>query len=111
MPRQPKSTPSSGNIFADIGLPNADEHALKADIVIKLTKIIESKKLTQSQAAKLIRISQPDLSRLLRGQFDGFSMDRLLQAILLLGTDIDIRLKKPVANRIGKARVLSETLA
>lgn len=109
MPR--KTTPSTGNIFADIGIPNADEHAFKADVVIKLGLLIEGKKLSQTQAAKITGISQPDLSRLLRGHFDGFSMDRLLQAILLLGSDIEIRVKKPAKNRPGKARVMSETFA
>ena len=109
MPR--KTTPSTGNIFADIGLPNADEHALKADVVIKLGLLIESKNISQTKAAKVTGISQPDLSRLLRGHFDGFSMDRLLQAILLLGSDVEIRVKKPVGNRPGKARVMSDAFA
>jgi predicted XRE-type DNA-binding protein len=102
---------SSGNVFKDIGLPNADEHALKADVVIRLAKLIESKGLSQTKVARLISISQPDLSRLLRGHFDGFSMDRLLQAFLALGSDVEIRVKKPVGNRHGKARVLSEAFA
>ena len=80
-----KTTRSSGNIFKDIGLPDAEEHALKADIVIGLAKLIEGKKLSQVKAARLTGISQPDLSRLLRGHFVGFSMDRLLQALLALG--------------------------
>lgn len=106
MPR--KTIASIGNIFADSGIPKADEHAFKADVVIKLGSLIEGKKLSQTQAAKVTGISQPDLSRLLRGQFDGFSMDRLLQAILLLGSDIQIRVKKPAKNRPGKAHVISE---
>lgn len=109
MPR--KTATSTGNIFADIGIPNADEHAFKADVVIKLGLLIEGKKLSQTQAAKITGISQPDLSRLLRGHFDGFSMDRLMQAILSLGADIEIRVKKPVKNRPGKARVMSEAFA
>ena len=109
MPR--KTTASTGNIFADIGVPNADEHALKADVVIKLGLLIESKNISQTKAAKVTGISQPDLSRLLRGHFDGFSMDRLLQAILLLGSDVEIRVKKPVGNRPGRARVMSESFA
>jgi predicted XRE-type DNA-binding protein len=103
-----KVTRSSGNIFKDIGLPNADEHALKADVVILLAKLIESKGLSQAKAALLTGISQPDLSRLLRGHFEGFSMDRLLQAFLALGSDFEIRVKKPVSDRHGTARVLSE---
>jgi predicted XRE-type DNA-binding protein len=110
MPRS-KTKPTHGNVFAEIGTPNADEHALKADVVIKIGMLIESKKLSQTQAAKLTGISQPDLSRLLRGHFEGFSMDRLFQAILLLGSDVEITLKRPVGNRQGRVRVLAESFA
>lgn len=110
MPRK-KANRDPGNVFADIGTPNAEEHALKADVVIKIGMLIESKKLSQTQAAKLTGISQPDLSRLLRGHFDGFSMDRLIQAILLLGSDVEIKLKRPAESRQGRVRVLSEAFS
>lgn len=110
MPRG-KAKLETGNIFAEIGTPNAEEHALKADVVIKIGMLIESKKLSQTQAAKLTGISQPDLSRLLRGHFEGFSMDRLIQAILLLGSDVEIKVKRPVKDRQGRVRVLSEAFA
>lgn len=103
-----KITRSGGNIFKDIGLPNADEHAIKADIVIRLAKLIEQKGLSQSKAAILTGIAQPDLSKLLRGHFAGFSLDRLVQAILALGSDVEIRVKKPAVNRRGRARVMAE---
>ena len=106
-----KVTRSSGNVFKDIELPDADEHAIKADIVIRIAKLIEMKGLSQSKAAALTGIAQPDLSKLLRGHFSGFSMDRLVQAILALGSDVEIRVKKPAANRRGRARVLAETMA
>lgn len=98
---------TTSNVFKDIGLPNAEEHALKADLVIKLAKLIELKGLTQSKAADLTGIAQPDLSKLLRGHIAGFSMDRLLQAILDLGSDVEIRVKKPAVNRRGRAHVLA----
>ncbi|MBS0534312.1 MAG: XRE family transcriptional regulator [Proteobacteria bacterium] len=107
MPKPTKTTRSTGNVFADIGLPNADEHLLKADVVIKLAKMIESLELSQSEAAKIIGIAQPDLSKLLRGQFRGFSLDRLLQAFMALGSDVEIRVKKPVTTRRGHSRVLA----
>lgn len=94
-----KVTRSSGNIFKDIVLPDADEHAIKADIVIRIAKLIEIKGLSQSKAATITGIAQPDLSKLLRGHFAGFSMDRLIQAILALGSDVEIRVKnqQPIA--------------
>ncbi len=57
-----KTTQSKGNVFADIGIPNAGEHALKADVVIKLARMIELKDISHSEAAKLTGIAQPDLS-------------------------------------------------
>src|SRR5262249_41579694 len=93
-----KVTRSSGNVFKDIGMPDADEHAIKADIVIRIAKLIEMKGLSQSKAAALTGIAQPDLSKLLRGHFAGFSMDRLIQAILALGSDVEIRVsQQPIA--------------
>jgi len=90
---KPKLTRSSGNIFADIGLPNADEHELKARIVIGLARLIASKKLSQTEAARRIGIAQPDLSKVLRGNFAGFSLERLLGALRALGSDIEIKVK------------------
>jgi predicted XRE-type DNA-binding protein len=65
-------TRSSGNIFADIGLKNASEHAIKARLVLALTRIIDASGLSQTAAARRIGIAQPDLSRILRGNFSGF---------------------------------------
>ena len=62
----------SGNIFADIGLPNAEEHLLKAALVVQLHRLIKARKLTQTAAAKIAGIKQPDLSNILRGHFQGF---------------------------------------
>lgn len=101
-----KSTRNSGNIFEDIGLPNADEHALKADVVIGLAKMIAAKGFSQTKVASITGISQPDISRLLRGHFDGFTMDRLLEAFLAIGSDVEIRVRRPVDDRRGHARVL-----
>jgi predicted XRE-type DNA-binding protein len=106
-----KITRSSGNVFRDIGLPNPDEHALKAKIVSFIGDVIEMYGLSQTEAAKRIGIAQPDLSKLLRGQFAGFSLERLLGAVNALGTDFEIKLKKPVKNREGHGRVLVPAIA
>jgi predicted XRE-type DNA-binding protein len=70
-------TKSSGNVFADIGLPNAAEHSIKADIVLRIAARIKSKGLTQAKAASLLGLAQPDVSKLLRGHFSGYTYDRL----------------------------------
>jgi predicted XRE-type DNA-binding protein len=76
-----------GNIFADLGLPDADEHMLKARLVIYIDKMIGQAGLTQQAAAKRIGISQPDVSNLLRGRFEGFSLERLLGFVRSLGME------------------------
>jgi predicted XRE-type DNA-binding protein len=93
MSNHAKVTRSSGNIFADLGLQNAPEHELKARIVLALTRTIEAAGLTQTAAAKRIGIAQPDLSRILRGNFSGFSLVRLLSAVTKLGSDVEIKIK------------------
>jgi predicted XRE-type DNA-binding protein len=88
-----KVTRSSGNIFADLGLPDASEHELRARIVLALDRAIKARGLTQTAAARRIGIAQPDLSKILRGNFKGFSMDRLLNAVTKLGSDVEIKIK------------------
>ncbi len=81
---------SSGNVYADLGLPNADEHLAKADLVIRVYEIITKRGLTQRDAARLLGIDQPKVSALLRGKFDGFSTDRLFRFLNRLGQDVTI---------------------
>ena len=81
---------SSGNVFADMGLPNAEERLAKADLVIRIYEIITKRGLTQRDAARLLGIDQPKISALLRGKFDGFSTDRLFRFLNRLGQDVSI---------------------
>jgi predicted XRE-type DNA-binding protein len=85
-----RSTKSSGNVFADIGVPDAGEHLAKADLVIGIAAIIKSKGLSQAAAAKLIGIAQPDVSRLMRGHFEGFSYERLFEILNALGENVRV---------------------
>lgn len=83
----------SGNIFADLGLPNAQEHQLKAALVVQLKRLIAERELTQVAAAKLVQIKQPDLSRLLRGQFRLVSVEKLMRMLTAFDQDVEITLK------------------
>ncbi|MPZ58102.1 MAG: XRE family transcriptional regulator [Rhizobiales bacterium] len=83
----------SGNIFADLGLPNAEEHQLKAALVVQFGRIIKQRKLTQSAAAKLAEIKQPDLSNILRGHFRGYSVARLMRILTAFNQDVEIVVK------------------
>lgn len=90
----------SGNVFADLGLKNADELLVKADIMIELRRLIAERGLTQVKAAKIIGISQPDLSRLLRGGgFGDYSTERLLKMLTAFDQDIEIVMRP--ARKVG----------
>jgi len=84
---------SSGNVFADLGLPDSEERMLKAGIVVELRRLIKERELTQVKAAKLVGISQPDLSHLLRGDFDDYSAERLMKMLTAFEQDIEIIMK------------------
>lgn len=87
-------TPSSGNVFTDLGLPNAEEHALKSQLAIQIRRLIEDKDWTQAQAAEIIGLDQPKVSLLLRGRLAGFSVDRLLTIINRLGHNVEVRISQ-----------------
>ena len=88
--RRRKVEVGSGNIFADLGLPDAEDMLLKSTIVIELRRLINQRKLTQSAAAKLIGISQGDLSNVLRGQFRGYSEAKLMRMLTAFDQDVEI---------------------
>ena len=95
----------SGNVFADLGLPDADAHLLKAELVTRIDGIIRQRGLKQVEAAKLLGLSQPDVSRLLRGNFREYSMERLLRLLTALGHDVDIVIRKRDSERPGRLTV------
>lgn len=81
---------SSGNVFADLGLPDAEEAKAKSGLAQRISEVIATKGLTQIQAAELLGIDQPKISYLLRGRLTGFSTDRLLKYLTLLDQDVQI---------------------
>ena len=91
--KDPVAVISSGNVFADLGLPDADESLLKSQVVIVLRRLVEERKLTQTAAAKLIGISQGDLSNILRGRFRGWSVGRLMQMLTVFEQGVEIVVK------------------
>ncbi len=82
--------PSSGNLFADLQLPNPSEDLAKAKIVHHISKAIDEQGLTQVQAARILGIDQPKISALIRGRFGGFSLERLFRLLNALNQDVDI---------------------
>ena len=85
---------SSGNVFADLGLPNPEEHLLKADLAIHIQQLIRAKGLSQVEAARLVGLSQPKISDILRGRLAGYSVERLLSIINKLGRNVEVRISK-----------------
>jgi predicted XRE-type DNA-binding protein len=83
--------PSSGNVFADLGLPDADLRLVKAQLANLITSEIAQRELTQAQAAELMRLKQPDVSNLTRGRLKNFSQERLESCLNYL--DFDIRIQ------------------
>jgi predicted XRE-type DNA-binding protein len=88
----------SGNVFKDIGVPNAEEHLIKAKLVFKIDAIMKRRRMKQKEAADLFGVRQPDISNMLRGEFRQFSVERLLRFLVKLNQDVEIVIK-PHRNR------------
>jgi predicted XRE-type DNA-binding protein len=100
----------SGNVFADIGLPNADEHLIKAQLVYKIGGLMKARGLKQVAAAKLFGVTQPDVSNMLRGDFRQFSVERLLRFLVALGQDVEIVVRPHKGTRkAAQLRVMDAT--
>lgn len=93
MPRRVNVEEGSGNVFADLGLPNPEEALAKAEIARLLNRILTARGLSQIQAGKLLKIAQPRVSDLARGRLAKFSLEKLLQFARLAGIDVEIRMK------------------
>ena len=91
----------SGNVYADLGYPDAEEMLVKAKLVRKISEIVRSKGLTQLETAKLLGLTQPKVSALLRGQFRGVSERKLIDCLTSLGRDVEIVVKDAPRRRAG----------
>jgi predicted XRE-type DNA-binding protein len=100
---------SSGNVFADIGLPEPAEELTKAQLASHIRQVIKRRHLTQVAAASIMGIDQPKVSALLNGRLANFSSERLLRFLTALGQDVDITVRSKPRNRAhGRIRVLGE---
>lgn len=106
MSGKPKYTLSSGNVFADLGLPDAEELQAKADLAIQISRTIEQRHLTQHEAAEILGIDQPKISALMRGRLTGFSMERLYRFLNALGRDVEI-IVRPAGRKRAHVRVVA----
>lgn len=98
---------SSGNVFADLNIPNPDEYLAKAALAASILQIVRKRRLTQTAAGEILGINQPKVSALLNGRLDGFSTERLFRFLNALGCDVRITVSPPRPRTRGKVRVTS----
>ena len=78
------------NVFKDIGIPTPEEHLVKAQLVYKIDSIIKKRRLKQAEAARLFGVKQPDISKMVRGEFRQFSVERLMRFLVALDQNVAI---------------------
>jgi predicted XRE-type DNA-binding protein len=99
---------SGGNVFADLALPDADGHFLKAQIVAQLYRLVTDRDLTQAKAGALMGVSQPEVSRLFNGRFREYSVDRLMGFLTAFDQDVEI-VARPRARDGGRGSIRFST--
>jgi predicted XRE-type DNA-binding protein len=99
MSDHPEVFRGSGNVFADLGFPNAEEHLLKAEIVTTLGVLIKQQQLDLGEAAARIQLSEAELAAMLKGRFREFTVERLLRFVNALGNDVQIVISKEKTSR------------
>src|SRR3954463_11547266 len=97
-----KQEHSTGNVFADLGLADAGEHLIKAGLVLRIDRAIRQRKLTQAAAAQLMGIDQPKISAMLAGHFRGYSVERVMRFLVVLGLDDEAVVR---AGKVGRAEL------
>ena len=97
---------SSGNVFADLGLPNPEQEQLKAGLTLQIFRALKARRLTRAQAGKLPGIPQPHVSDLLNGRARGFSAERLMAFLAALGHDVEVRVM-PTPKAHGQVSVVA----
>ncbi|MDZ4382520.1 MAG: helix-turn-helix transcriptional regulator [Parvibaculum sp.] len=99
MAKAEKITRGTGNVFADLGFPDAEERQTKLRLAFELNRVIDERKLTQATAADLLDINQPKVSALANYKLDGFSVERLMAFLTLLDRDVEIVVRKKARSR------------
>jgi predicted XRE-type DNA-binding protein len=104
--RSAKAVKSSGNVFADLGLPYPERELLKAKLTLQIYRIIKQRGLKQAEAGKILGIKQPHVSALLRNRSGSFSVERLMDFLTALGRDVEITLK-PTRKKHGEVSLVA----
>ncbi len=110
-PEEIEFSVGSGNVYVDFGFSNPEEAKTKAELAMLISNIIKEKRLTQQQAAELMNIDQPKVSKIIRGLLSEFSIERLLKFVLSLGFDIEIKPKPhKLKNTLPSMHVIGKPL-
>ena len=99
--RRPRANKSSGNVFADLGLPHPEQELLKAKLTLQIYRLVERRDLKQAEAGKILGIQQPHVSALMRNRAGAFSVERLMNFLTALGQDVEI-IVKPACKSHGE---------
>ena len=106
--RREAVTRGTGNVFADLGCPDADERQAKLRLAYALNQVLEARKLSQADAAKLLRVSQPKVSALRHYKLAGFSVERLMNLLTAVDQDVEIVIRrKPRSRKAGRISVVA----
>jgi predicted XRE-type DNA-binding protein len=97
---------SSGNVFADLGLPHPEQELLKATLTLQIYRLIKARSLKQAEAGKILGIKQPHVSALLRNRSGIFSVERLMEFLTSLGQDVEITVR-PTRKEHGEVSVVA----
>ncbi len=101
---KPRASDGTGNVFADLGLPNPEQELVKARLTLQIYRLIRQRGLTQTQAAELLGVKQPQVSLLMRNRAGNFSMGRLIDFLTALGQDVQITVK-PTRKEHGEVSI------
>jgi predicted XRE-type DNA-binding protein len=92
--RDERFVASSGDVYEDLGIKLTKEERLKLDVALTIAKAVQRFGYTQAEAAKVVGLDQPKVSKILRGRLDEFSLLRLMECLVSLGYDVEVKLKK-----------------
>ncbi|MGA2590463.1 MAG: helix-turn-helix transcriptional regulator [Bryobacteraceae bacterium] len=99
----PAVTPGSGNVFADLGIADAEERQTKVRLALAINQILDQRRLTQAEAARRLGVNQPKISALSNYRLEGFSVERLMHYLNALGRDVEIVIRsKPRSRRVAR---------
>ncbi len=106
--RRIRVTEGSGNVFADVGIARPEEYLAKAELARQIVAVVDARRLTQTEAARILGVSQPKVSALRNGRLDGFSTERLIRFLNVLGRDVRIVVsEKPRSRRRARLTVMA----